>query len=442
MFADYARIEIRSGKGGDGHVSFRREKYVPNGGPDGGNGGDGGDVIFEVDKSRNTLFEYKHRYAFRAEDGEEGGKKRQHGANGRDIVIRVPEGTLVREENSGKVIADLSGETQRTVVLKGGRGGKGNMNFATSRMQAPRYAEPGKPGIRLVVILELKLVADVGLVGFPNAGKSTLLSVVTNAKPKIADYPFTTISPNLGVVEFGDGRGFVLADIPGLIEGASDGVGLGHEFLRHIERTRMLVHVVDAASFEGRDPVDDVRAINEELRRYDPGILKKPMIIAANKIDAIDASADDPVARLKDEFEKEGIPVFPISAAARTGTQELLREIMNILEHSAPPIGRYEQEFFPEDLLTADDLPYSVEQGEDFDGSPVYILEGPKIEKMLGYTNLESERGFQYFQRFLKDNGILDDLKRAGIRDGDTVKMYGHRFDFYDDDRILDEDAP
>ena len=272
MFADRAKILIRSGKGGDGHVSFRRELYVPNGGPDGGDGGRGGDVIFEVDEGLNTLYEYRHKRKFKAQDGEEGGKRRCHGKDGSDIILKVPEGTIIREAESGKVIADMSGENRRQVILQGGRGGAGNMHFATSTMQVPKYAQPGVPAQELEVLLELKVIADVGLVGFPNVGKSTFLSRVTNAQPKIANYHFTTLNPNLGVVDLPGAQGFVIADIPGLIEGASEGVGLGHEFLRHIERTRVLIHIVDAASTEGRDPVADIYAINKELEAYNEEI--------------------------------------------------------------------------------------------------------------------------------------------------------------------------
>ena len=312
MFADRARIHVKSGKGGDGHVSFRREKYVPAGGPDGGDGGRGGDVIFEVDKGMNTLFTYKHKYNFKAGNGEQGGKRRCHGADGADIILKVPEGTIIREEHSGEVIADMSNGNMRQTILRGGRGGKGNMNFATPTNQAPQYAEPGKPALELDLTLELKLVADVGLVGFPNAGKSTFLSRVTNARPKIADYPFTTIQPNLGVVDFGDGRGFVIADMPGLIEGASEGVGLGHEFLRHIERTRVIIHLVDTASFDGRDPVEDIAAIHKELMQYNPAIMKKPIVIAANKIDASAYLEENPVEKLKEVYEPQGYKVYPI----------------------------------------------------------------------------------------------------------------------------------
>ena len=306
MFADRAKIFIKSGKGGDGHVSFRRELYVPNGGPDGGDGGRGGDVIFEVDEGLNTLQDFRHKRKFAARDGEQGGKRRCHGKDAEDIILRVPQGTVIKESESGKVIADMSGENRRQIILKGGRGGLGNQHFATATMQIPKYAQPGQPGQELWVNLELKVIADVGLVGFPNVGKSTLLSRVTNAQPKIANYHFTTLNPNLGVVDLPDGRGFVMADIPGLIEGASEGVGLGHEFLRHIERTKLIIHVVDAAGTEGRDPVEDIRKINEELKAYNPEIAARPQVIAANKIDAIYRDdGTDPVWRLQQEFEPE-----------------------------------------------------------------------------------------------------------------------------------------
>mgnify|MGYP000528593223 FL=1 len=306
MFADRARIFIRAGKGGDGHVSFRREKYVANGGPDGGDGGRGGDVIFEVDEGLNTLQDYRHKRKFTAKDGEQGGKRRCHGGNGADIVLKVPEGTVIMDAASGKVIADMSGENRRQVVLKGGKGGNGNMHYATATMQVPKYAQPGQPAQELEVRMELKVIADVGLVGFPNVGKSTLLSRVTNAEPKIANYHFTTLSPNLGVVDLEGCSGFVIADIPGLIEGASEGVGLGHEFLRHIERTRVMIHVVDVASTEGRDPVDDINKINKELEAYNPEIAKRPQIIAANKTDAIyvEEGEENPVERLKKELAR------------------------------------------------------------------------------------------------------------------------------------------
>ena len=429
MFADRAKIIIRSGKGGDGHVSFRRELYVPNGGPDGGDGGRGGNVIFEVDKGQNTLGEYRHRRKYKAEDGQEGGKKRCHGANGKDIILKVPEGTVIMDAQSGKVIADMSGDNTRQVVLKGGMGGKGNMHYATASMQVPKYAQPGQPAQELEVRLELKVIADVGLVGFPNVGKSTFLSRVTNAQPKIANYHFTTLSPNLGVVDTENG-GFVIADIPGLIEGASEGVGLGHEFLRHIERTRVMIHIVDAASTEGRDPVDDIYKINKELEKYNSEIVSRPQVIAANKIDCIyDDGEKSPIDILKEEFEPQGISVYPVSAVTGEGVRQLLFHVRELLDKCEQEPITFKQEFFPEEALFRENLPYTVEQSEE--DPTVFIVEGPKIEKMLGYTNLDSEKGFAFFQKFLKDGGILDELEKAGIEEGNTVRMYGLEFDYY-----------
>lgn len=427
MFADRARIIIKSGKGGDGHVSFRREKYVPNGGPDGGDGGKGGDVIFEVDDGLNTLTDFRHKRKYAAGNGEEGKKRNCHGKNGEDLIVKVPAGTVIRDAESGKVIADMSGGSRRQIILRGGRGGNGNQHYATSTMQAPKYAQPGQPAIELEVMLELKVIADVGLVGFPNVGKSTLLSRVTNAQPKIANYHFTTLNPNLGVVDLEEGQGFVIADIPGLIEGASEGVGLGHEFLRHIERTKMMIHMVDAASTEGRDPIADIYAINKELEAYDPGLCKKPQIIAANKIDGIYDEDEDPVEKLRREFEPQGIPVYPISAVTGQGLKELLYAVWNLLQtlDDAPIV--FEQEFFPETSLYADE-PYTVSYDEK---EQEYVIEGPRIEKMLGYTNLESEKGFLFFQRFLRDQGILKELEDLGIQEGDTVRIYGLSFDYY-----------
>ena len=315
MFADRAKIYIRSGKGGDGHVSFRREKYVPNGGPDGGDGGNGGSVIFEVDEGLNTLTDFRHIRKYCAQDGEQGGKRNCRGKNGADIIVKVPEGTVIRELESGKIIADMSGGNRRQTIISGGKGGNGNQHYATSTMQAPKYAQPGQPAKELNLFLELKVIADVGLVGFPNVGKSTLLSRVTNARPKIANYHFTTLNPNLGVVDLDGSNGFVIADIPGLIEGASEGVGLGHEFLRHIERTKVLIHLVDAASIEGRDPIADIYAINKELEAYNADIAHRPQVIAANKIDAI-YGEENPIQKIRDEFEPKGIKVFPISAVS------------------------------------------------------------------------------------------------------------------------------
>ena len=429
MFADRAKIFIKSGKGGDGHVSFRRELYVPCGGPDGGDGGKGGDIIFEVDDGLNTLTDFRQIHKYVAKNGEQGGKKRCHGANADNLVIKVPEGTVIKDFESGKVIADMSGENRREVILRGGKGGLGNMNFATPTMQAPKYAQPGQDGQELWVQLELKVIADVGLVGFPNVGKSTLLSRVSNAKPKIANYHFTTLDPHLGVVDLDGGAGFVMADIRGLIEGASQGIGLGHDFLRHIERTKVLIHVVDAASTEGRDPVADIRAINQELGAYNPELLTRPQVIAANKTDAIyvEEGAEDPVERIRREFEPEGIKVFAISAVSGKGVKELLYEVYHMLQglDQAPVI--FEKEFDTSTLGAGANLPYTIEINEDGE----YVVEGPRIEKMLGYTNLESEKGFVFFQKFMKDTGILDELEEKGIQEGDTVRMYGFVFDYY-----------
>lgn len=427
MFADRAKIYIKSGKGGDGHVSFRREKYVPNGGPDGGDGGDGGSVIFEVDEGLNTLSDFRHIRKYRAENGAEGGKKNCRGKNGADIIIKLPYGTVIKEAESGKVITDMSGDNKRFVILKGGRGGNGNQHYATSTMQAPKYAQPGQEARELELQLELKVIADVGLVGFPNVGKSTLLSRVTNARPKIANYHFTTLNPNLGVVDLEDAKGFVIADIPGLIEGASEGIGLGHEFLRHIERTKAIIHIVDAASTEGRDPIADIYAINKELDSYNPDIARRPQVIAANKTDMLYGDDTSAIEKIKQEFEPKGIRVFPISAISGQGVRELLYYVNNLLSELDDKPVIFEQEYFPEFDVPGND-PYTVVYNEK---DNEYIVEGPRIEKMLGYTNLESEKGFSFFQNFLKNNGILEELEKLGIEEGDTVRMYGLTFDYY-----------
>lgn len=431
MFADRARIFIKSGKGGDGHVSFRRELYVPDGGPDGGNGGKGGDIIFEVDKGLNTLGDFRHNSKYIAKSGEEGGKRRCTGRDGEDLVIKVPEGTVIYDDESRKVIADMSNDNLREVILKGSRGGKGNMNYATSTMQAPQYAQPGQDAQELWVRLELKVIADVGLVGFPNVGKSTLLSRVTNARPKIANYHFTTLNPNLGVVDLDGGRGFVIADIPGLIEGASEGVGLGHEFLRHIERTKVIIHMVDAASTEGRDPVADIKAINEELRAYNPELLKRPQVIAANKIDAIytDDETENPVDVIKKAFEPEGIKVYPISAVTGQGLKELLYYVRELLDSMTDEPVMFEKELDTDTLFDNPNEAFYVEK----DDKGVYVVSGPRIDRMLGYTNLESEKGFNFFQKFLRQTGILKQLKELGVQEGDTVRVGDYlEFDYYD----------
>lgn len=422
MFADSAKIFIKSGKGGDGHVSFRRELYVAAGGPDGGDGGKGGDVIFEIDDGLNTLTDFRMKRKYIAENGEPGSRRKCHGKDAKDIVIKVPEGTVIKDFETGKVIADMSGDNKREVILRGGRGGLGNMNFATATMQVPKFAKPGQDGKEMFVQLELKVIADVGLVGFPNVGKSTLLSRVSNAKPKIANYHFTTLNPHLGVVDIAEGVGFVMADIPGLIEGASDGVGLGHDFLKHIERTKVLVHVVDAASTEGRNPIEDIKAINAELGKYDASLLDKPCLIAANKIDVIEDG--DPISELKKAFEPN-IKVYPISGVTGSGIKELLFAINDLLKTVDRTTKIFEKEF-EIDYSSDRNLPFTVRFEED-----VYVVEGPKIERMLGYTNLDSEKGFDFFQKFLKTSGVLEELEKAGINEGDTVRMYGHEFNYY-----------
>lgn len=427
MFADSAKIIIKSGKGGNGHVSFRREKYVPDGGPDGGDGGKGGDVIFEVDESINTLNEFRHKRKWAAENGEDGKKRNCHGKKGADLLVKVPAGTIIRDAKTDMVIADMSGDNRRQIILTGGKGGLGNQHFATSTMQAPKYAQPGQEALELEVRLELKVIADVGLVGFPNVGKSTLLSSTTNAEPKIANYHFTTLNPILGVVDLGDGAGFVMADIPGLIEGASEGIGLGHEFLKHVERTRVLIHVVDAAGTEGRDPIADIEAINQELMAFNPKLLEKPQVIAANKIDAIYGGDNDIIETLRAEYEPKGIRVFPISAVSRQGVKELMFYVKALLDEVQEPPVIYEQEYFP-DTHNEQEEAYTVTISPE-DGA--YVVEGPKIDKMLGYTNIESEKGFLFFQKFLKQQGILKELEQMGIQDGDTVRMYGLEFDYY-----------
>ena len=428
MFADRAKIYIRSGKGGDGHVSFRRELYVPNGGPDGGDGGRGGDVIFVVDEGLNTLVDFRNVRKYCAENGEDGGKKRCHGADGADIVLKVPPGTVIKDAETGKVILDMSNKKEPVVLLKGGRGGKGNQHYATATMQVPKYAQPGQKARELWVQLELKVIADVGLVGYPNVGKSTFLSRVTNAKPKIANYHFTTLNPNLGVVDLAPNEGFVIADIPGIIEGASQGVGLGFEFLRHIERTKVLVHMVDVASTEGRDPITDIHTILEELKSYNKDLEKRPQVIAANKIDAMPPEDQEVmISMLEEEFGKEGMKVFPISAVSGQGVKELLWHVNSMLKETDQTVVEFEPEY---NLDSYDDPtePFTVEKGDE---EGVFIVEGPRIERMLGYTNLDSEKGFDFFQKFLKDTGILTQLEELGIQDGDIVKLYALEFEYY-----------
>ena len=423
MFADRARIIIQSGKGGNGHISFRREKFVPAGGPDGGDGGRGGDIIFEVSDQVNNLSDYRMRRKFAATNGEEGGKKKCHGKDGKDLVLKVPAGTIIKEAETGQVICDMSGENKRVVILHGGKGGLGNMHFATSTMQAPKYAKPGGESKSLEVILELKLLADVGLVGYPNAGKSTLLSRLSNAKPEIANYPFTTLNPILGVVDLPGGGSFVMADIPGIIEGASEGVGLGLEFLRHIERCKVLVHMVDISGVEREDPIEDIKAIKNELSKYNEKLIEKPTIIALNKADTRPDEAESIKAKVEDTFHKK---TFLISAVTGAGVKELLGEIAKEINEYKDETTVYESTFNPDEFFKQDDT-FTVDVSEDGE----YIVTGPKIEKMLGFTNLDSEKGFAFFQKFLKEQGILKKLEEMGIQDGDTVKVYDLEFEYY-----------
>lgn len=428
MFIDYAKIYVKSGKGGNGHVSFRRELYVPAGGPDGGDGGKGGDIIFEVNPGLNTLLPFKHQYKYVAENGEEGGKKKCHGKNGNDLIIKVPNGTLIRDTNSNKIIFDMTGSKERVTLLKGGKGGLGNMHFATSVMQAPRYAKPGEPAQELYLTLELKVLADVGLVGFPNVGKSTFISKVTNARPEIKNYHFTTLNPHLGVCEVDDTE-FVIADIPGIIEGAGEGVGLGLQFLKHIERTKILLHVIDIAGVEGRDPLNDLDIIFNELNKYNVNLSKKRQIIAANKIDSIDKdSLDIKINEIKKKYKN--IEVYPISGLSGEGINELLKKLNEevILSRQESDIETFESEISVDELINKDDNELIIEKPTN----NYYKVSGEKINKMLGYTNLDTEKGMKYFQDFLKNEGIIKELKNKGMVEGDTVDVAGIEFEYYD----------
>ena len=424
MFVDRVKIHIKGGNGGNGMVSFYRAKYITHGGPDGGDGGRGGDVIFVGDSSMNTLMDFRYKRSFKAENGQDGGKLNCFGKSGNDVVIKVPVGTVIREANSNQIMADITKHGEQKIIIKGGKGGKGNQHFATATRQAPRYAERGQTAKEYDVILELKLIADVGLIGFPNVGKSTILSMVTNANPKIANYHFTTLAPNLGVVQSRIGEDFVLADIPGLVEGASEGIGLGHEFLRHVERTKVLIHVVDAAALEGDDPVENFKKINQELMEYNPELMKRPQVIAANKTDIPDAEKN--VIRLKQAYEKEGYQVFSISAATNKGLDEMLEAVAKILKEYPEDII-FEQEYEEYQEVEVDKEPFTIEV---YDNN-YYIVTGTGVEKMIGYTNIDTEKGFAFFQKFLKTSGILDERERQGIQEGDTVKIYQLQFEYF-----------
>lgn len=421
MFVDVAKINVKAGKGGNGIVSFRREKYIAAGGPDGGNGGKGGDVIFRVDESMSTLMDFRYKKRYNAKPGENGGPSDCTGRGAEDLVIKVPPGTVIKDAQTGKTIADLTADGERLIAAKGGKGGRGNARFTSSTRQIPRFAEQGEDGEEIEIILELKLIADVGLIGYPNVGKSTILSIMTSAKPKIADYHFTTLEPNLGVVMLDEGASFVLADIPGLIEGAHEGVGLGHQFLRHVERTRVLVHVLDVSGIEGRDPIKDFETINSELMQFNERLAKRRQIVAANKTDL--PFAEENFEKLKQKLTAEGYEVFPICAAIGEGLKELFYRVGELLKEipvEDEPIVEEE-----EALYEAKDEGWSVKLEDG-----VFIIEGDVIKRVLRKVNLDDTESLQYFQRALNKMGISQELNRRGIKEGDTVKIYDIEFEY------------
>lgn len=421
MFIDSAKIKVKAGNGGNGAVAFHREKFVAAGGPDGGDGGRGGNVVFEVDDNLSTLYDFRHKKKFVAKSGEDGSGNKRNGKSAPDLIIKVPRGTIIREAESKALIADMS-KTECFIAAKGGRGGWGNARFSTSTRQAPRFARDGTPGEEWELILELKLLADVGLIGFPNVGKSTLLSVVSAAKPIIADYHFTTLTPVLGVVAVGGEKSFVMADIPGLIEGAGEGAGLGHTFLRHIERCRLLLHLVDVSGSEGRDPFEDFNTINSELSHFNPELLNKPQIVVANKVDLAE---DEQIERLKAAAEERGFPFFTISAPIAYGTKELMNFVAAKLD-SLPPITVFEAEEVPLESL-------QKKQTEGFNikvQDNMYIVEADWLLKILNKTDLDDYESLQYFQRVLQSSGIIKELEKRGIQEGDTVCIYDLEFDY------------
>ncbi|MDY0234673.1 MAG: GTPase ObgE [Gudongella sp.] len=423
MFIDVAKVSMKAGKGGNGIVAWRKEKYEPAGGPYGGDGGNGGSIILYADESIRTLMDYRYKRAYNAESGEDGRAKKQYGKAGANTRLRLPVGTLIKDEETGKVIVDLKEAGQEFIIARGGKGGRGNAKFATATRQAPGFAEAGTKGQEKNIILELKLLADVGLVGFPNVGKSTLLSIVSAAKPKIANYHFTTLIPNLGVVKVADEKSFVIADIPGLIEGASQGAGLGHEFLRHIERTRVLIHVLDVSGSEGRNPIDDFYKINQEIFDYNDKLKTRPQIIAANKID-IPSSAEW-LEKVKAEFESQGIQVFPISAATNQGIRELLFAVWELLENTEMNYDTFDEEYFVEETNKKDEI--IVRKVDE-----MYIVEGDFMERLLESTYLDDEESVRYFQEMLKRKGIIEELKELGISEGESVFICGNEFEFFD----------
>lgn len=422
MFIDVAKIKVEAGKGGDGAVAWRREKYEPAGGPAGGDGGDGGSVIIKTDSGLHTLMDFRYKRVYKAPVGENGKSKLQFGKKGEDIILRVPVGTLVKDAESGKVIVDLKYNNQSFIIARGGKGGKGNARFKTSTRQAPSFAQAGSKGRQRDIILELKLLADVGLLGFPNVGKSTLLSVVSQAKPKIANYHFTTIKPNLGVVEIGAGESFVIADIPGIIEGASEGVGLGHDFLKHVERTKILIHVLDASGSEGRDPIQDFYKINEELKNYNLELSKKPQIIFANKMDLPDAQ--DGLERIKSEFEPKGYKVFSGSAATTEHLRDLMYYVWNEIKNYPTEYETYDEEFI-EIEEREEGIIVKKENGK-------YIVEGPYIERLMGSTYFDDHDSLRYFQENLRKNKVIDKLRELGINEGESVYICEYEFEFFE----------
>lgn len=421
MFIDLAKIKLTAGKGGDGAVSFHREKYVAAGGPDGGDGGKGGDIIFLASRSLSTLADFRYKRKYVAKNGDNGSSKRCSGRGAENLIIKVPFGTIIKDAETGRILADMSDEEPQ-VIVKGGRGGWGNSHFATPTRQVPKFAKPGNFGESLDVQLELKLLADVGLVGFPNVGKSTLVSVVSEAKPNIANYHFTTLTPVLGVVSMSEGRSFVMADIPGLIEGAWEGVGLGHQFLRHVERCRLLVHIVDISGSEGRNPYDDFEIINNELEKFNPELAQRPMIVAGNKCDLTD---DESVEKFKVYVEEKGYKFFPIMAAIRYGVDDLLNTISEYLS-KLPPIVVYEAE--PEPIKPVEAFEKTAVKITENDG--VYLVEGQWLIQLINSINFDDHESLQYFQRVLINTGVIDALREAGIHEGDTVSMYDLEFDF------------
>ena len=425
MFIDKVKIFVKAGNGGNGCVSFRREKYVAKGGPDGGDGGHGGNVVFTIDKGSNTLLAFRYKRKFVAENGGDGAGAKFHGKNGADIIVKVPEGTIIRDEKSGKILKDMS-SCEDWICAKGGRGGWGNKHFATPTRQIPMFAKSGTKGQEWELTLELKMLADVGLVGLPSAGKSSLLAAVSDAKPKIADYHFTTLSPNLGVINVRDGHGFVMADIPGLIEGASEGLGLGHAFLRHVERCRLLVQVVDISCIEGRNPIDDIKTIDEELNKFSPELATRPRIIAANKVDSLDRSIVD-VDAFEAYVNERGWKLMYISAYTGENTEELVSEIDKMLLE-LPPLTIYETEYTPEDAILSDGEDHAVTITRDDKGT--YVVEGEWLYNLVGQVNFEDRESLMFFQRVLLKSGVIEKLKEAGCKDGDSVSMYDFEFDF------------